>query len=385
MQDRWAPFVRPEDLYISPVPVVRVYDKFAERDHGDIQGLFLRNGYTVVTGGRHNRNNPLELSVDFMPSFKIPSPGERAQTGVEVSGIPLPNQLTLPETIRTEEPVIAKDICHNKGMNKFLLETLEQKIRFASWMLHVQRYSPGNEEFYSRPGYLERLRRHVSSDVFYFNIDANPNWNWGWVQEEFVETPGDFYTSFRILADGYGEVHYGFVTKSKHKKDEDKRVKERPRIPNSLIDPMDPSGNASLLVDPNSPFFLGSRAIVSNTAAGGSPILLDGARKIDESDRKVLEDLGINPDKPEIPSRLLEASSAISHALRAGIPFMGIDFMKRRDSEEFVLLEVNVGPMISPGSVGLSENASRTDLNYRMYERIIERAKASNPQAFGTA
>lgn len=380
MQDRWAPPVRPEDLHTTPVPVVRVFDGFEERDHDDIQGLFLRHGYSLVVGGRHNHQNPLELSIDLTASFKVPFPRERALIASNASGIPLPETFMLEDALTTDLAVVAKDRHKNGGKNKFLLETREQKIRFAAWMVHVQRFDPTNENPTDLEQ-IERLRREVSSGHFYLNTGSNPTWNNGWEFEEFIEAPGDNYTSIRVVPDAYGEVHYGLITKSSHKKSDEKKAAIEPRVPIPGINLLDPARCTALLMDPKSPFYLDSKSVVSNIISGGKGILLDGNQIVNEEDRQLAKDMGINPDLPEIPHTLAEASRKIGIALRAGIPFMGIDFMQRTDGS-FVLLEVNTGPLLFHGAFGEDASASQDILYYKMYERIIQGAKARHPEAF---
>lgn len=381
MQDIWQPPVRQEDLYTTPVPVVRVFDGFQERDHDDIQGLFLNNGYRLVVGGRHNHKNPLELSIDLTTSFKVPFPRERAQIASSVSGIELPETFSLGEVLAQGKPVVAKDKHKNGGKNKFLLTTEEQKIRFASWMLHVQRFNPTSEPPHGGLEVIERLRREVTSGYFYLNNGANPRWNDGWEFEEFIETPGSNYTSIRVVPDSYGNVHYGLITKSDHKKSDSKKVEVAPREPLPEINLLDPAGSTILLTDPHSPFFLNSQSIVSNILSGGKGVLLDGSPIQDEEDRQLVNDLGIDPDDPQIPEVLREASSKIGLALKAGIPFMGIDFMERADGS-FVLLEVNTGPLLFHGAFGEKPGTPQHELYYKIYERIIRKAQERHPEAF---
>lgn len=383
MQDRWAPFVRPEDLHTSPVPVVRVYDGFEEKDHEDIQGLFTRSGYRIITGGRHNYNNPLEISIELSSSYKVPGSVERARIASDVSGIPLPLSFPLGDSLISDIPIVAKDKNKNRGENKFLLETHEQKVRFAAWMLLAQRFDFRRMPQMSNDEYVEKLKREVSSGHFYLNIGANPTWNDGWIFEEFIESPGDSYSSFRIVPDAYGEVHYGLVTKSSHNKADDVRMTSdpRPTFPNEHA--IDPFTNTGLLTQPNSPFYLDSRSVVSNILSGGRGILLGGQTITDPEDRDLLSSLGIDPDSPHIPAELTKAASLIGKALKAGIPFTGIDFMRRKNGE-FVLLEVNTGPLLFAQAFGEPAKTPQPKLYHRMYERIIERAKANNPQAFAT-
>ncbi len=381
MQDRWGPPLRPEDLHTTPVPVIRVYDGFQERDYDDVQGLFLDNGYQLVVGGRHNHQNPLEISIELSTSFKVPFPKERAQIASSASGIGLPETFSLGEALTRCTPVVAKDRHKNGGKNKFLLATEEQKVRFATWMLHVQRLNPTSGVPYDGLEGIERLRREVSSGHFYLNNGANPRWNDGWEFEEFIETPGSNYTSIRVVPDSYGNVHYGLITKSDHKKADNKKVEVDPRLPRPGTNLLDPAGSTILLKDPQSPFFLNSESIVSNILSGGKGILLGGTPIQDEEDRQLAKDLGINPDFPQIPDLLAEASSKIGLALKAGIPFMGIDFMERTDGS-FVLLEVNTGPLLFHGAFGEKPGTPQHMLYYKMYERIIQEAKNRHPEAF---
>ncbi len=381
MQDRWGPPLRPEDLHTTPVPVLRVYDGFEERDHDDVLGLFSGNGFKVIAGGRHNHKNPLELSIYLTTSSKVPFPRERAQIASNASGIGLPETYSMEDVLLQGKPVVAKDRHKNGGKNKFLLTTEEQKIRFASWMLHVQRFNPTSESPHGGLEEIERLRREVTSGHFYLNNGANPRWNDGWEFEEFIETPGANFTSIRVVPDSYGNVHYGLITKSDHKKADVKRLEVAPREPLPEINLLDPAGSTILLTDPQSPFFLNSESIVSNILSGGKGILLDGAPIQDEEDRQLAKDLGINPDSPLIPEVLAESSGKIGLALRAGIPFMGIDFMERADGS-FVLLEVNTGPLLFHGAFGEKPGTPQHELYYKMYERIIRKAQERHPEAF---
>lgn len=371
-----------EELTSRPRPVLRVHDKFEALDDYGIGYLFWTNGYHIEVGGSHDFSNPLEFSIDVSSSSRVPTPIERGEIASTTCGIPLPLRLALPETLKSFSPVVVKDTLKNRGENKFLLETPEQKYRFAMWMLHVQRFDSGNEEFYRNPGYIARLRREVQSGTFYFNTGANPPWNSSWVHEEFIEAPGDVFSSFRIVVDSYGNVHYGQVTKSAHSKDSPVTVTDQPRIPNPLVDPLDPNHNTSLLTEPNSPFYLGSRNIVSNVAAGGTALLLNGNPVMVNADRNLLVDLGMDPDNPQIPEELVSASEKIGTTLRQGIPFMGIDFMRRRDNGQYVLLEVNTGPLLRPEVFGEQPGVQQHKLYYKMYERIIRGAQEAHPTAF---
>lgn len=373
-----GPPIRPEDLYTTPVPVIRVYDGFEERDHEDIQGLFLKNGYKLITGGRHNPHNALELSIDLSSSFKVPDPVERAVIASRVTGIPLPESFPLGEVLNSDAPVVAKDKRKNRGENKFLLETQDQKIRFAAWMLYVQRLGVDR---LTDQDYIEKLKREASSGHFYLNTGANPNWNRSWIFEEFVETPGDQYSSFRTLVDGYGAIHYGLVVRSGRKKTDEKRLITEPTKPLQDINLTSFDEKTLLLTDPRSPFFLNSKSIVSNNPSDIRKVLLDGVPKSEEEEREILRALGINPDLPENPRELTEAASKIGLALRAGIPFMGIDFMKRTDGS-FVLLEVNTGPLLFPRALGEPDGTPQPKLYYRMYEEVIKGARAKFPTAF---
>ncbi len=378
MQDRWGPPVRPEDLHKSPVPVLRVHDRFEEFDHDGIQNLFFRNGYSLVVGGRHNLQNQLELSIDSFTSHKIPTALERRQIAEAVSGVPLPHNFQLGDAVNSGIPVVAKDTFENNGKNKFFLETHEQRIRFSAWMLYIQRFSEGRLH---DQDYIEKLIRETSSGHFYLNTGANPNWNRSWIFEEFVETPGDQYSSFRVLVDAYGAIHYGLVVRSGRRKLDKKRLTIEPTKPLQDINPTSPDEKTILLTDPRSPFFLNSKSIVSNNPSDKRRVLLDGDPKSEEEERDILKALGINPDLPVIPIELTEAASKIGLALRAGIPFMGIDFMQRSDGS-FVLLEVNRGPFLSSKALGEPETTSQEVLSYKMYERIIQRAKERHPEAF---
>jgi len=373
-------------------PVLRVYKRFAQLEGIKIVNLFINNGYQVAVDGEPNLENALELGIqDVRFRRDLPTGIQRAEKASEVSGIPLPTRFDITEVLDHPQPVVAKNTTTDRGEGKYLLETDEQKVRFIAYLLHERRLQTIGVRSIV-PGYLDELFTSVRSGNFDADALREISREMGFVQEEFVKAHGEYYASFRIVADAYGTVHYGQVNRSKLKKNQllptqihaARKIWDYPiSIPKP---PVDRSRESWLLEECHeSPFFLGSRKIVSNVMAGGYPVILDGKPKKEVIDRKLLTDLGIDPDVPQIPQELLGASSEIGQALRGYVPFVGIDFIKRGGTEEFVLLEANIGPGLRPEALGLSPHAGGDAVEYRLFERIIERAKTAFPSAFPIA
>lgn len=278
------------------------------------------------------------------------------------------------EILTSDEPVVAKNRSTNRGEQKFLLSTENDKLRF----LVFQRYAHAmawntfqttkltrmvakdclalklalsqSDQDRSKAG--ARLINEIESELGSFEF------------EEYV-TPNDAHNvSYRVLADAAGEVHYCLLL---HKRTAPltppidfewaddpadmivlNRARCRANYPLSLI----------YFTHPESPFrFDNPIDIVSNHAAGGAPIVISSLHsKISpytDHQRAILAAQGFNPQAPAMPHELLEQAKRLCHVMRYEFPYGGIDFM--RDSKgRFLFLEWNQLPGLCYEALGLS-------------------------------
>lgn len=196
------------------------------------------------------------------------------------------------------------------GQAKYLIETNEQLNRFQSF----------NEHF---------ATNQLSS---LFEV------------REFIPTPGDRYTSYRIVMAANGEPIAAGLLYSGHVKGQEKRVE----VPTNRT--WDRVGDSMLsgLENPISPFFLGARDARSNINQGGSVIPLMGgtnARPVTEKEKTILLDHGIDPADIRIPDTLLQQASLFGANIGKYYGMaVGVDFIQHADTGAFYFLEANGGP-----------------------------------------
>lgn len=132
----------------------------------------------------------------------------------------------------------------------------------------------------------------------------NPNSNYEQLfhVREFIPTPSDRYTSYRVLTTASGDIiaatlHYSAHTKGTATITKDQRAVDA----SSLLDTV-----KATLENPESPLYLNAPDVRSNLAVAGKSIPLMGgrnARPITPYEQTVLEAHGIDPHTPRPPSK----------------------------------------------------------------------------------
>lgn len=144
-----------------------------------------------------------------------------------------------------------------------------------------------------------------------------------WIFQEYVESPSEYNTYFRVVVDGFGKIHYGVLMRSGLKKGEGKTAE-------------------------------GVVNIIPRTTEGRQKIWLNGQPILDEENKKVLIAHGISPDNPKIPELIAKDSSLIGIALRGHYPFVGLDFIYDKKLRHY-LLEFNARPGLDPEAFGVTQ------------------------------
>ena len=297
---------------------------------------FEKNGYLITPsfvfpGGRFpGRNCDLGLGIDQ----RLANSAEKNDYIAAAAGLKQPAKIEFPQILDFEQPIVAKDPSSDRGESVFLLPNKESLAKFLAY----------DSNFFGNPWYRSNDLNLASQIAI-----RTHNWDWEgfyqlhpsypWRFEEYIETPSDFYTSFRILADGYGNIHYGTLLRSPVKKG-GKRI--------SSPDSFEP------LKNPNSRFYLNSPSIVSNAAQGGIGIQLNGEAVLDPINRQVLIDHGINPDNPRIPESMEQKASKVGKIMKTMYPFTGVDFVDNLSLED-LFLEANNGPTLFAEGLGVSK------------------------------
>lgn len=329
--------------------------------------LFEAHGYVIVRGGVPSEQ---EWGINFSGP-ETDSYMKRSEKKSAELGIFSPRSFRPEEILSAQEAVVAKLPIH-RGEQKYLLETREQKARFLALALLGQSISDLDLEYLYKRKDSEQLRQVIENlieAVKKGNLD-HPLFRKGGILkdykfEEFIVTPTDFLTSFRVIVDGLGRIHYGVVYRVKRGEFLDDCLSPHEPL---VARPGEPI--AGLLLDPRSPFYLHSQSIVSNSGKEEPPIFLDGKMQNDPQIRKVMAQLSLDPDNPDLPDKLKAVCSALGRLNRAICPFIGVDFILGTDGR-FRFLEVNHFPQIEPRYIGLSENTDFETVYGEMLNRIL--------------
>ncbi len=130
-------------------------------------------------------------------------------------------EYTFEEVLQGERPVVAKDLNEDRGEFVYYLKDREAVAKFLVWDLVFRSFEVDDPVETAEKtiriaagGGLEAIRRG--------------NWNWkgfgrmrppkNVVFQEYIDTPSEFYTSFRLLVDAYCNIHYGTLIRSAQKK-----------------------------------------------------------------------------------------------------------------------------------------------------------------------
>lgn len=339
---------------LSPVPTLYIGNSpsnIDEKDRAMIQE-FQDCGFKVeylTHKTRRKQARYKDLGIGASPfSFDIEKREELYQM---IPSLEQPKRFSFDEVSQNSGPIVAKDISVDRGESVFLLEDKEALCRFLVWQ-HTFAFREVAQN-YMDGTLVQRANRIIEAS----RMVRNKRWNWegfkdmkpekGWIFQEFIETPGDYYTSFRILADGYGNIHYGTLLRSPETKGKRKIKDPRP------VPPENPA--FELLYRPGSNFQLPKTPnIVSNAIQGGISIQLNGERITDETNRSVATAHNIDPDNPQIPESIAEKASLLGRYMKLAFPYIGVDFIYNQECKD-LFLEGNAWPALFAEGLGVSQ------------------------------
>jgi hypothetical protein len=274
----------------------------------------------------------------------------------------------------------------DKGEFKLILETLDQKLKFLTYLYTVEEVvdyvQSGDETFEENARtkilkFLDELRSDYKGETFAsgFSLNsktANLNKHGRWIFQEFIDTPSDFYSSYRVLVDGYGHIHYSQLNVSGFEKGIQRIVSNPKHVPifggvqigDSLFD---------LLLHPESPLFVNSLDFRSNISRGGNRILLNGDKNMDPQTRKIIEAHSLDPDNPILPETIRQLTVEIGILCRNAFPYVGIDFIQGKDGKLY-FLESNADPGLNPEGLGFDKNTPVIKASLDLMDKIASSA-----------
>ena len=298
-----------------------------------------------VDAGEYGITQTLSHEADMREAAKIPG-------------------VNIPETESFEEfsanphfPVLAKLKAlaltnpNSGGQYTYMLEDERQWERMRGWFDHV---APTGD-----------LRPH-----FAFN--------------RFIETPGDRYTSYRVLASAHGNILAAGLTYSSHTKQDALVTAEHPEKKELELTLKGCAGTNyfSLLSATESPFYIAARKVTSNLFGGGSVIVLNPTEKSKQAtddEKHILEAHGIDPEDPRLPDDLVAPSIEIAKTIgRRRHPYVGIDFIQGGDETKYYL-ETNTGPGLEVYSCAKLGRPATDAEPYRMiWDEVVEEMIQAN-------
>ncbi|MDD4547328.1 MAG: hypothetical protein PHI05_01110 [Bacilli bacterium] len=231
---------------------------------------------------------------------------------IEEEAINLPN-VKVPLTLSVDDylkniflPVVFKNSTANRGEDKYLIETKEQ------------------------------LKKIIS--LFELPESKEINLKSEFVVQEYVKSFEGVNSSIRVFTSCTGDILSSLFLVSM-----DKTPKKR--IKNFGINVFNP---CEYLNDPNSPYYLNAKSIISNAAGGGRVIPLNKeTSNLSANDEIMLTLHEINIDTLDLPKTIVEQCKEIStfFGSKKGI-VLGIDFIYNSNDDNWYYLETNRNPSV---------------------------------------
>lgn len=234
-------------------------------------------------------------------------------------------------------PFLLKNEKRDGGIDKILIKTSEQLEIFKTFYEEINDYSfqeaiiRAKKKWFLGDDVVFKEDGTSNSPIEISRINYKQRLKTDFVMQEFIQTPTKFNTSLRVVTSSSGDILCASLKYSKpdlNKND----------VKCGLID--------RYLSNPESPFYLGSEDIISNTVAGGNSILI-GKENYSNIEKEILQAHGINPNNVNIPEDVVEAAINIAINCKREIgAISGIDFILDNKTKQWKYLEQQEYPMM---------------------------------------
>lgn len=267
---------------------------------------------------------------------------KKIQESLKEECFSIPQNLDFPKdefpTIIPALPFVLKNINKNGGIDKILISTKEQLDIFMKFYEEINDYSFKEA--------IKKAKRqwNLGEDVIFYEdgssnsyigisrIDYKKRLHEDFIMQNFIETPTEYNTSLRVVASSSGDI-FGASLKYAYPEMMEKEGFY------GLVD--------RYLQDPESPYYLGSKSIISNTVAGGNSILL-GKSNYSIEEQEILKAHGIDPYNASVPEKVEKAALSIMRNCHREIgAISGIDFIYDKKTKTWKYLEEQEYPMMN--------------------------------------
>lgn len=351
-----VPLGNGQEVYISPEWLsASDEDLFPMPDEAETPGKIERRavvdylkalGYVVITDSSKVSEDTFFFSPcrDMHANASVAEYVEKKTTKIHESLEP--TNVHEPLTLKFEEdhfpdnipplPFVLKNEIAQGGTDKILIKTPKQLEIFKRFYEEIYDYSfrEAIEEARAQHPKGKELEFYEdgtsNSCLFIIRTDYKKRLYEDFVMQEYVETPTKFNTSLRVVTSSSKDILCSSLKYSKPSQGKSKHY--------GLVD--------RYLCEDTSPYYLGSKSVISNTVSGGKSITL-GNNKYSKEEQRVLSSHGIDPENAVVPKDVEEAALSIAVNCRREIgAISGIDFIYDYKNNVWKYLEQQEYPMM---------------------------------------
>lgn len=289
-----------------------------------------------------------------------------------------PTNVHEPLTLKFEEdhfpnnipplPFVLKNEIAQGGTDKVLIKTPKQLELLKRFYEEINDYS------FKEAIKEARIKYHLGSEVVFYE-DGSSNSCIGigrlnykkrfyedFVMQEYVKTPTKFNTSLRVVTSSSKDILCSSLKYSKPSQGKSKYY--------GLVD--------RYLCEDTSPYYLGSKSVISNTVSGGKSIIL-GGNNYSKEEKRVLLAHGIDPENATVPKDVEEAALSIAVNCRREIgAISGIDFIYDYKNNVWKYLEQQEYPMMYTYCAVYNLPYTTDASDYDKYQVFIEKQRRAD-------
>ncbi len=318
-----------------------------KKDRKDVLIYLLNSGYDVITDSAMVDENTFFFSpccdkhINKNIDEYIKKKTAKIHNSLEMTNVHEPLTLRFSDEnfpkIIPKLPFILKNEKEHGGIDKILIETPEQLEVFKKFYEQINDYS--FQESIKRTKKNWGLGEDVvfredgtsNSPISIGKINYKKRLKTDFVMQEFIETPTEYNTSLRVVTSSSGDILCASLKYSKCNQDNS-------NTKCGLID--------VYLSNPDSPYYLGNKNIISNTVDGGNSILL-GKDNYSNIEKYILQAHGIDFNNAAVPEDVMVAAVNIAVNCRREIGAVsGMDFIFDNKTKKWKYLEQQEYPMM---------------------------------------